>query len=55
MPRYEFSAFVTIDADSEHDARDMFYAALPIIEENAVLVTLDDGEPVELDDGGDDE
>ena len=55
MPRYEFSAFVTIDAATEQEARDLFYNALPTIEGCAVLVSLDDGEPVELDDDDDED
>jgi hypothetical protein len=56
MPTYEFSAFLQVAGDTEHEAR----ARLDELQEVAgttmgITVGIDEGEPVELDDDdGDD-
>lgn len=55
MPRYEFSAWVTVKAETEHAAREKVERAQEYVEGVEVLLSIDDSEPIELDDEHDDE
>lgn len=55
MPRYEFRAFLTVEAPNRVAAWQEALRARDACEDNAILLSLDDSEPDRVDDEDEDE